>query len=140
MVTISSNEDRDKIEEYLNGRYISASESCWRIFEFSLQHKSHTVVQLPVHLPHGQMVTFHANELPSEILARSQHTKLTKFFDLCMVDEDAAGLVYHEVPLHYVWQSNQWKRRKRDGDKAIGRMMSCSPMDIEGYHLRLLIC
>lgn len=48
----------DEIQEYLDARYISAIESCWRIFRFEIQQKSHTVILLPVHLKDHQSVVF----------------------------------------------------------------------------------
>ncbi len=35
---LSSNQDRDKIKEYLDSRYVSACEACWRTFKFDM-HK-----------------------------------------------------------------------------------------------------
>ena len=49
-----SQNSHDEIANYLNARYVSASESCWRLFEFKLQKRSHKVECLPVHLPNQQ--------------------------------------------------------------------------------------
>jgi hypothetical protein len=61
---------------------------------------------------------------------------------MCAEDPPATELLYHELPQHYVWQTTtrSWKRRHRCGDKATGRMVSYSLMDVERYHLRLLLC
>src|SRR5215212_912741 len=45
------NEDVNEIEDYIEGRYLSASEACWRILEFDTTRKSPGVVSLSVHLP-----------------------------------------------------------------------------------------
>ncbi|GBM15167.1 hypothetical protein AVEN_39084-1 [Araneus ventricosus] len=43
--------DHDEILSFVEGRYVSAPEAMWRLNEFNLSHKSHTVVRLAVHLP-----------------------------------------------------------------------------------------
>ena len=48
----------DEITEYLDARYVTAPEACWRIFEYPLHHKSHAVERLPVHLRNMQALIF----------------------------------------------------------------------------------
>ncbi|GBN13944.1 hypothetical protein AVEN_152530-1 [Araneus ventricosus] len=43
--------DHDEISSFVEGRYVSAPEAIWRLNEYNLSHKSHTVVRLAVHLP-----------------------------------------------------------------------------------------
>jgi len=52
----------DEIKNFVDGRYVSASEAYWRIAQFKLQQKSHVVVTLPVHLPDQQSVMFMEDE------------------------------------------------------------------------------
>ncbi|GBN99531.1 hypothetical protein AVEN_74742-1 [Araneus ventricosus] len=40
----------------VDGRYVSAPEAMWRLNEFNLSDKSHTVVRLAVHLPDQQAI------------------------------------------------------------------------------------
>jgi hypothetical protein len=47
----AENDDNDEIKQYLGARYVSSCEACWRIFEFDLHGKSHSIIRLPVHLP-----------------------------------------------------------------------------------------
>ena len=61
-VIISIKNSNDEIEKYLNARYVSASEACWRLFNFGLQERSHKVERLPVYLPNQQSVIFQKNE------------------------------------------------------------------------------
>lgn len=53
-----SRQDNDEISQYLDGRYISASEACWRLFGFKLHKRNPSIVRLQVHLPGMQMVSF----------------------------------------------------------------------------------
>ncbi|KAL7284959.1 hypothetical protein ACG7TL_000048 [Trametes sanguinea] len=41
----------DEIEEYWNGRYLSAAEATWRIMGFNITKKDPAVSSLPIHLP-----------------------------------------------------------------------------------------
>ena len=48
----------DEVSDFLDARYVGAPEAVWRIFEYSLQGRSHAVERLPVHLPLHQRVLF----------------------------------------------------------------------------------
>ena len=67
--------EQDEITRYLNARYVSASEACWRLFNFGLQKRSHTVERLPVYLPNQQSVTFHESGELSSVLRSNIYTK-----------------------------------------------------------------
>ena len=139
-VTIGDSEANDEIKRHLDARYLSAPEACWRILEYPIQEKSHNVIQLPVHRQGLQYVSFREEEWAHDVIERSAHTMLTRFFDLCATDESAQSLLYYEVPQHYVWKNKKWELRKRGHDKAIGRMVACPPSDPERYYMRLLLC
>ena len=49
-------EGRDEIKEYIDSRYISASEATWRIFSFKLHAEIPNIVHLSVHLENQQPV------------------------------------------------------------------------------------
>ena len=74
--------DQDKIKQYLDARYISASESSWHLFRYNMHEESPNVVCLAVHLPNEQPVIFNANEQPVMVLnlAGAKDTTLTAFF------------------------------------------------------------
>ncbi|XP_061515602.1 uncharacterized protein LOC133393679 [Anopheles gambiae] len=145
----------DEIQQHIDARYLSPTDSCWRIMRFELQAKTHTVVTLPIHLENQQNVFFRANETVSCVLNRGNHTMLTRFFQLAAHDNFARALLYHDVPTYYryakptanqrlPWQepgTKHWIRRIRTGHKTvIGRMVSCSMQLMERYCLRLLLC
>ncbi|XP_052901555.1 uncharacterized protein LOC128309213 [Anopheles moucheti] len=145
----------DEIQQHIDARYLSPTDSCWRIMRFELQAKTHTVVTLPIHLENQQNVFFRANENVSSVLNRGKHTMLTRFFQLAAHDSFARALLYHDVPIYYrygkpaagqrqSWQEPgtvHWIRRVRTGHKTvIGRMVSCGMQLMERYCLRLLLC
>jgi hypothetical protein len=118
--SIAVESDRDEIQEYLDARYISASESCWRIFDFPLQGRSHSVEQLTIHLPNSAFVTFRPTDPAEDVLERGRKSKLTEFFQLCQNDEFASTLLYHDIPKQYVWRQKKWHPRRSGGNRVIG--------------------
>ncbi|CAI2196526.1 13778_t:CDS:1, partial [Funneliformis geosporum] len=74
---------QDEITKYLNARYISAIEASWKLFNFGLQERSHTVERFSVHLENQHIVTFQEGEDLLKKLEKSSHTKLTCYFQIC---------------------------------------------------------
>ena len=137
-VIISIKNSNDEIEKYLNARYVSASEACWRLFNFGLQERSHKVERLPVYLPNQQSVIFQKNEDVHTILEKSSHTKLTRYFEIS-ADNPNLNLRYIDFPKFFIWKGGNWQQRKRNHGKVISRMYMCSPRDKERFYLRTLL-
>ena len=53
-----ASETIDEIKMYLDARYVSASESIWRIFHYRLHNHTSNVQRLAIHLPDQQSITF----------------------------------------------------------------------------------
>ena len=66
---------------YLYARYVSAPEALWRLSEYKLHKKWHTIYSLPLHLPDLQNVYF-LSGWEEEALGRNTTTKLTVWFEL----------------------------------------------------------
>ncbi|XP_024878027.1 uncharacterized protein LOC112458567 [Temnothorax curvispinosus] len=133
--TFAVENKKDEVQNYLNGRYLSTSESIWRILGFSIHERYSTVVHLSVHLENGQRVYFTERNL-QQVIENPPQTTLTAFFALCAVDKFAQTLLYHQVPAYYKWFNKKWQRRKRgqdvDGCPGIKRdtvlgIMECIP-------------
>lgn len=130
----------DEIKTFLDTRYISAPEGIWRLRKFDMSKRSHAVERLPVHLPSQQTVVFEEGAEERELRAAElRGTKLTKWFELNEKDIEARKYLYCEIPYHYVWKQNNWKKRQRGGNKILPRMYAVSPKDIERFCLRLLL-
>jgi hypothetical protein len=71
---------KDEISQYQESRYISAAESCWRIFH--LQNQYPNVYQLSVHLENEQNVYFADNNDIDIALERAKRTTLTEWFSM----------------------------------------------------------
>ena len=132
----------DEIKMYLDARYVSAPEAFWRLSEYEMHGKSHTIYRLPVHLPELQNVYFQAGR-EEEALDRSTSTKLTAWFNLNSDDTDTSSsqYLYTDIPLHYAYITKQkkWVKRKRGGGKIITSMYTASPLDREKFALRCLL-
>jgi hypothetical protein len=53
----------NEIKNFVQGRYIAASEAAWRILKFPIQHHSPNVYRLAIHLPQQQPITYNPDEL-----------------------------------------------------------------------------
>ena len=99
---ISVEDTYDAIAKYLNARYVSASEACWRLFNFGLQERSHKVERLPVHLQDKQTVFFQDNKNTLDILEKSNNTKLTEICEKNKNNLVISPLCYIDFPKHFI--------------------------------------
>jgi len=137
----SNNKSKDEVNTYLNARYVTSHEAAWKLFNFKMFHKSHTVYRLPVHLSNQQPVFFQTgNEEKALARAANNHTKLTAWFELNKQDSSARKFLYHEIPYHFTYDQKMesWIRRK-SSHKTVSRMYAVSPKEGERYFLRLLL-
>lgn len=108
-------ETHDEIKNFLEARYISTMECCWRIYSYPMRSQTPNTVRLPIHLEFFQNVTYTEGETCNEILEKNSNTKLTEFFKLNRLSEEARNYLYHEIPNYYRWdaRTKKWIRRER---------------------------
>ncbi|SGZ29667.1 BQ5605_C050g12472 [Microbotryum silenes-dioicae] len=133
---------RDEINEFVEGRYISAPEAVHRLFGFSVGRVWPPVNRLPVHLENQQSVQINPNE-PLPLDTPPTRSKLTGFFDLCAAAPDGeltTTLLYTNVPRYYSWNKEKlrWKRRVHDRN-VIGQIYTVPLRSGERFYLRLLL-
>ena len=58
MEIIQQEHNHDEVQHFLNTRYVSSMEATWRIFNFDICAVKPSVLQLTLHLPEEQTVTF----------------------------------------------------------------------------------
>ncbi|KAK4511694.1 uncharacterized protein ATC70_007237 [Mucor velutinosus] len=124
MGSSAQDDHQDEIKKFLDARYVSASEACWRIMSF------------PMH-----------KEYPStERLRTLPETTLTAWFKYNLKnpeDNEAKQTLYPDFCEKYVFHKQQnprvWRPRRSGFGGAIGRVYAVSPKDIEKYHLRILL-
>lgn len=145
--TVAVGENINEVQVFLNARFISPPEACWRIFAFPLHGRKPSILRLPVHEENQQSITV---DLDAEIgeqdveEAGEKKTMLMAWFEANQL-QDAIGdlartLTYQEFPKHFVWvrRERRWKLRQ-DGGFAIGRMYFVHPTAGEKFYLRLLL-
>ena len=127
---------RDEIDEFVQARYVTTSEACWRAFEFSMGALYPSVQRLNVHLPDEQHVLYKSSdpEDTREVLAKSEMTQLTAFFMLCEEEKlyhtvnkipwskpvvykyggpPARDLLYRDVAKWYTWVPRNTKKKHK---------------------------
>ena len=135
---------RDEIAEYQDLRCVGSSEASWHLLNFPITGRYPSVMALRVHLKDQQQIVFDANS-ELEALESQRNTELTAFFDYNKEALDG-GLDksdlcrYVDMPKNHVYNKStkKWRRRKR-GDKVIGRVHSINPIAGEAFYLRVLL-
>ena len=111
-------EPRNEIKEYLDCKYLSACEACWRIFQFEIQYRSPSVIALQVHLPGQQAITLSDKQYLPDLLRREdlQHTMFIQWMHMNEIDPEARQLTYAEFPTKFVWNKciREWDDNKND--------------------------
>ena len=80
------------------GRYISASEAFWRIYDFPIHDRYPPVMKLPCHLEDEQIVLFDEDKASDAVNAGPPTTKLTDWFRLNNEDSNARRILYPDIP------------------------------------------
>ncbi|XP_058790182.1 uncharacterized protein LOC131663668 [Phymastichus coffea] len=123
--------EHDECRNFIETRYVGPVKACYRILSKTLQDKSHRVIRLPIHLPNEQSVIITQNEDEASLIncLNNSSSMLLDYFTLNATNETARQYYYPEIPKYFTY-----KKRKING-----RMFSVSPMQIELFHLRLLL-
>ncbi|CAN1164070.1 hypothetical protein LINPERPRIM_LOCUS32980 [Linum perenne] len=133
--------DRDEIKAFMDCRYITPGEACWRLFKFELYNNNPSVQRLSYHLPGQQPVFSTMNSTMDELLeAELAHiSMLLEWMERNKYDLEARKYTFLEFPKHYVWTttSKKWTPRKRK--YCIGRIYNCPPSSNERFYLRMLL-
>jgi len=144
-VTIETPGQIDELQEYTDGRYISAPEACYRLFgaAFKMHEENPAVYRLKVHLPDGQQRRFKATDDPRTVIQRPDPAStLMGMFELNERCERARQFLYPDLPKHFTWHQKERKwepRRRHRKQPTIGRMYTAHPKEGERYYLRLLL-
>ena len=121
-------------------RYVSAIESCDKLFGFFRIKMSHTIYRMQFHLEDEQNVVF-TNDTMRQAAesAANRDTMLTAWFKLNQLDQNANQYLYAEISNSYVFNKlkKEWTVRKK-GD-VISRLYNIHPKNRELFHLRILL-
>ena len=115
-------------------------EAAWRLQEFLICFRSHSVVRLAVHTENQQQIIF--EEKNPSVSLDNWKTTMTAWFDLNKMDVFAKNINYINIPQHYVFNNQNkacMKRQRNHQFNTIGRMSIVSPEDTERFYLKLLL-
>ena len=137
--------DRDEVQRFVDGRYISAAEAAWRLFHFPLSDTHPSVTRLQVHLEGEHTVTFNPDGTVQEAAAQAERAKSTlmAWFDFNAANPDAARDVTYAgmvKDFRFNPRTREWTRRQRHSRwEPVGRIYFVLPSAGERYYLRLLL-
>ncbi|XP_074327791.1 uncharacterized protein LOC141665703 [Apium graveolens] len=104
---------RDEIKNFLDGRYICASEAAWRLFGFDIHHRFPSVDRLPVHLEGEKNVSFKKHDNLQDVAdrAKMRFSKLEGWFEENKNIPEARQFTYNQFPQYFTWKGDvcRWK-------------------------------
>lgn len=155
----------DEVKEHIDGRFVSAPDAVWRLLGKPLQARSHTIVNLHVHVEN--------EELPVELLVEEEEadaeggdetceadaadafvtampptvnkrpppkSTLLAWFQLNREVPEARDKYYYEIPEFFKWDKTKGLfSPRKNHKKVLGRMFFVSPHKTEPHHLRILL-
>ena len=118
----------NEVQNFINARYIGATEALWRLFGYPMHGMYPEVTKLQIHLPEGHtafmkihdernMNETEKNKLRQEqmeALRKQEKTMLTAFFDLNVDDEKAREHMYCDILKYYRFDAKEKKYFKRN--------------------------
>ncbi|KAF8081784.1 hypothetical protein N665_0867s0006, partial [Sinapis alba] len=132
---------RNEIQDFIEGRYISACESMWRIYAFHIHKRKPSVQNLIIHLEGEHNITVKETDDLGRVIRRPgiEKTMFTEWMVLCRRSEFARTLTYVQIPEYFVWNNSTkvWSERKKG--VQIGRIVTVHPSSGDRYYLRILI-
>ncbi|KAH7665557.1 DNA helicase protein [Dioscorea alata] len=137
----TSSAKTDEIQNYLDCRYLSAYESCWRLFEFPLHHREPSVQRLLIHLPEEHNIYFSDKQFIPNIISIPgiETTMFTEWMATNKLDERGRSLLYTDFPTKFTWYKKEKKWKYTMNGRSIGRIIYIHPSARELYYLRLLL-
>jgi hypothetical protein len=137
----SKNEERDEVKEYIDCRYVSPSEACWRIFSFCIHARKPAVERLFYHLEGQNSVYFQDYENLDDVLLKPSVTEsmFTSWFEANKIYPQGRDLTYGQFVSKFVYRKKvrKWKPRKRG--YTIGRLIWVPPSTGELYYFRMML-
>ncbi|KAG6617013.1 helitron helicase-like protein [Phytophthora cinnamomi] len=104
-----------------------------RLLDFSVQGKTHFIVQLTIHLENEQFVTFRSSDNPDRVLTRGRHSMLTRFFELCASEapenQVAKTMVYQDIPKLFRWDD----KAKKWGPQSFAKLRTVDGVTYASY-------
>ncbi|GKD45550.1 DNA helicase, partial [Tanacetum coccineum] len=133
----------DEIKNFLDSRYISPHEACWRIFEFEIHYREPAVQILSDHLQNMQRVVFKERDKLDSIVVNPHRKKTTLTEWLYYNEHNTYGrhLTYLNFPSEFVWYADgkYWRRRRMRNKSSIGRLIYVHPASGDLFYQIMLL-
>ncbi|GJS88090.1 DNA helicase [Tanacetum coccineum] len=133
----------DEIKNFLDSRYISPHEACWRIFKFEIHYREPAVQILSDHLQNMQRVVFKERDKLDSIVVNPHRKKTTLTEWLYYNEHNTYGrhLTYLNFPSEFVWYADgkYWRRRCMRNKSSIGRLIYVHPASGDLFYQRMLL-
>lgn len=131
----------DEIKQYLDCRYVSPSEACWRIFSFSIHGRKPAVERMFFHLVGEKCIYFTDHASMENVLEKASVTEsmFTAWLQANQEYAAARELTYGQFVSKFVYSKKDrvWTPRKRGF--TIGRLIWVPPTTGELFHLRMML-
>ncbi|XP_074352788.1 uncharacterized protein LOC141691939 [Apium graveolens] len=103
--TARSVKNLDEVKNFLDGRYVCASEASWKIFGFDNHHRSPSVERLPIHFPNQKYLNFQSSTDLENVCnnTTSKKSKLEAWFVANSEFPQAQNFTYSDFPTHFTW-------------------------------------
>jgi hypothetical protein len=141
VVQTNGNQQLDEIKQYLDCRYISPTEACWRIFGFSIHGRKPAVERMFFHLIGENCVYFTDHQQMEHVLEKPSVTEsmFTSWFEANKKYPEARQLTYGDFVSKFVYvkKTRTWNPRKKG--YTIGRLIWVPPTTGELYYLRMML-
>lgn len=110
-------EDVDEIKQYLDCRYISQCEECWRIYSFSIHGRKLTIERMFFYLSRQKSIHFTDYDRINYVLIKPSVTEsmFTSWFETNKKYPEARDLTDGQFVTKFVYvkRTRTWKPRKR---------------------------
>jgi len=114
----------DEIQQYYNCRYLSPSESIWRIFAFPIHSRWPSIQRLTFHMPGDQRVVFNDNSDFGVVLDRnrSKKTMFLAWMDANKEYSMGRSLTYIQFPSMFTYDAKLRRWQPRQQGQFVGRL------------------
>ncbi|KRH33055.2 hypothetical protein GLYMA_10G096000v4 [Glycine max] len=133
--------NQDEIKQYLDCRYVSPPEACWKIFAFPMHARSLAVERLYFHLENQQHVYWTDDQQIGEVLSKNtiKESMFTAWMHSNKIYSYGWDLTYHQYISRFVYVARKrcWQPRKQGN--TIGRLMWVPPSAGELFYLRMML-
>ncbi|XP_058750081.1 uncharacterized protein LOC131623071 [Vicia villosa] len=131
----------DEIKQYIDCRYVSPSEACWRIFSFPIHGRSPAVERLYFHLEGDNSIYYTDYELIDEVLEKPsvKESMFTAWMEANKTYLEARNLTYSNFLTKFVNDKRYRRWRPRNRGYTIGRLIWVPPSTCELYYLRMML-